>query len=83
MQLTEINNKPRAIEFCTAELLWADSHTSDSSRVVYNWLQYFSEDTLPKELEDADFNIQSIFDDVAGSDDSGNDTEITVVATKQ
>ena len=55
----------------------------ESFRVVYNWLQYFGEDTLLKELEAADFKIQSIFDDVAGSDYSGNNTEIAVIATKQ
>ncbi|CAH0529429.1 class I SAM-dependent methyltransferase [Vibrio hippocampi] len=54
----------------------------ESSKVVYNWLQYFSEDMLLKELKDAGFNIQAIYDDVAGSDYSKNKTEFAVIVEK-
>ncbi|SEH07616.1 class I SAM-dependent methyltransferase [Candidatus Venteria ishoeyi] len=55
----------------------------EGSKVVYNWLQYFSEDTLINELKNAGFNIQAIYDDVAGSNYSKNNTEFAVIATKQ
>lgn len=54
----------------------------DSSKVVYNWLQYFSEDLLLNELKDAGFNIQAIYADVAGSSYSKNNTEFAVIIEK-
>ena len=54
----------------------------ESAKVIYNWLQYFSEDMLVSELKDADFEVQAIFDDVAGSIYSKNNTELAVIATK-
>jgi len=38
----------------------------DRIRVVYNWLQYFSEDSLKKEFEENGFNVESFYSDVAG-----------------
>lgn len=52
------------------------------SKVVYNWLQYFSEDMLLNELKDAGFKIQAIYDDVAGTYYSKNNTEFAVIAAK-
>ncbi len=52
------------------------------SRVVYNWLQYFSQEMLLKELKAADFNIQAIYSDVAGSDYSENSSEFAVIIEK-
>ncbi|MFK5969083.1 MAG: class I SAM-dependent methyltransferase [Candidatus Marithrix sp.] len=52
------------------------------SKVVYNWLQYFSEDMLLDELKDAGFNIQAIYDNVAGSNYSENTTEFAVIVEK-
>ena len=54
----------------------------ESAKVIYNWLQYFSEEMLVSELKDADFEVQAIFDDVAGSIYSKNNTELAVIATK-
>jgi len=52
------------------------------SKVIYNWLQYFSENMLLKELKSAGFKIQAIYDDVAGSNYSKNNTEFAVIAIK-
>jgi len=68
-----------------AEKVVLDKYTiieEEGSKVVYNWLQYFSEDMLSNELKDAGLNIQAIYDDVAGSNYSKNSTEFAVVATK-
>lgn len=54
----------------------------ESSKVVYNWLQYFSEDMLLNELKDSGFNIQAIYGDVAGSNYSKNNTEFAVIVEK-
>ena len=56
---------------------------NESTKVVYNWLQYFSEDSLSNELVDADFRIRAIFDDVAGSVYSKRNSEFAVIATKK
>jgi SAM-dependent methyltransferase len=55
----------------------------ESVKVVYNWLQYFSEDSLLNELKDADFGIQAILGDVAGSIYSNGNSEFAVIAIKQ
>ncbi|WP_373070433.1 class I SAM-dependent methyltransferase [Sulfurimonas sp.] len=53
------------------------------SYVVYNWFQYFSPETLQKELENSGLTIKSIYKDVAGSVYDENHTEFAVVATKK
>jgi SAM-dependent methyltransferase len=55
----------------------------ENDKVVYNWLQYFSEDKLVSELKDADFEVQAIFDDMAGSIYSKSNSEFAVIATRQ
>jgi cyclopropane fatty-acyl-phospholipid synthase-like methyltransferase len=55
----------------------------ENAKVVYNWLQYFSEDMLVSELKDADFEVEAIFDDVAGSIYSKSNSEFAVIATRQ
>lgn len=52
------------------------------SKVIYNWLQYFSEAMLRKELHDSGLTVQIFFDDVAGAQYSNNATEFAVVAEK-
>lgn len=49
-------------------------------RVVYNWLQYFSMDTIKKEFEESGFNIEEMYSDVAGAPYNSESTEFAVVA---
>lgn len=53
-----------------------------SSKVIYNWLQYFSIEMLKKEFEDSKLTIKAIYNDVAGSEYSDNNTEFAIVAVK-
>ncbi len=53
------------------------------SKVIYNWLQYFSIEMLKKEFEDSDLSIQTIYNDVAGSEYSESYTEFSIVAIKR
>lgn len=51
-------------------------------RVVYNWLQYFSQDSLRKEFEENGFDIIEFYSDVAGSAFSSDSLDMAVVAKK-
>ena len=51
-------------------------------RVVYNWLQYFSKDSLRKEFEENGFKIVELYSDVAGKTFAPESTEIAIVAKK-
>ena len=51
-------------------------------RTVYNWLQYFSEDSLRKEFEENGFRVESLYTDVAGKPLSPDSVEIAIVAVK-
>lgn len=53
------------------------------TRVVYNWLQYFSRDSLREELEESGFKIEEFYSDVAGSAFSPESPGIAVVARKK
>ena len=53
------------------------------TRVIYNWLQYFSQESLRKEFEETGFQIQRFYSDVAGSDFSQNAPDIAIVAMKK
>lgn len=53
------------------------------TRVVYNWLQYFSRDSLREELEGSGFKIEEFYSDVAGSAFSPESPDIAVVARKK
>ena len=52
------------------------------TRVVYNWLQYFSKDSLQKEFEENGFEVVKFYSDVAGSAFSKASPDITIVARK-
>ncbi|MHC4474233.1 MAG: SAM-dependent methyltransferase [Planctomycetota bacterium] len=52
------------------------------TRTVYNWLQYFSPETLEKELVQCGFAIEKLYSDVAGSPFDPETTEFAVVARK-
>ena len=51
-------------------------------RVVYNWLQYFSKESLIKEFEDNQFDVEEIYSDIAGNLFDSESTEMAVVVKK-
>lgn len=56
--------------------------TKEREWEVYNWLQYFSADTLRKEVELAGFVISETYADVSGGNHDENKSEFTVVLSK-
>jgi len=52
------------------------------TRVIYNWLQYFSQDSLRKEFEENGFETEEFYSDVAGSTFSPESPDIAIVARK-
>ena len=52
------------------------------TRVVYNWLQYYSEDSLRKEFEENGFEVEGFYSDVTGTASSPESLEIVIVAKK-
>jgi len=52
------------------------------TRVVYNWLQYFSQDSLREEFENNGFEAQEFYSDVAGSAFFPESPDIAIVAIK-
>ncbi len=52
------------------------------TRTVYNWLQYFTPETLEKELAECGFAVEKLCSDVAGSHYNPESTEFAVVAKK-
>ena len=62
-----------------------DKYTSiekTRNRVVYNWLQYFNQDSLREEFEKNGFEAKEFYSDVAGSAFSLDSPDITIVAGK-
>ena len=55
---------------------------SAGTRTIYNWLQYFSPDTVQKEFEQAGFAVQAKYSDVAGTPFDGTALEFAVVGRK-
>jgi 2-polyprenyl-3-methyl-5-hydroxy-6-metoxy-1,4-benzoquinol methylase len=51
-------------------------------RVVYNWFQYYSKESLTKEFEANGFTIEHFYSDVAGKSLTYESDEIAVVAKK-
>jgi cyclopropane fatty-acyl-phospholipid synthase-like methyltransferase len=51
-------------------------------RVVYNWLQYFSKDSLLKEFEENGFEVEGIYSDVTGKTFTPESAEIAIIAKK-
>ena len=49
---------------------------------VYNWLQYFSMESLQKEFEENGFKIIAYYSDVAGTPFNPESTEIAIIAKK-
>jgi len=54
----------------------------ERTRVVYNWLQYFSRETLGREFEAAGFNVETFYSDVAGTPFSEASADLAIVARK-
>jgi len=52
------------------------------TRVVYNWLQYFSRDSLRREFEENGFEAKEFYSDVAGSAFSPESADMAIVAVK-
>jgi len=52
------------------------------TQTVYNWLQYFSPESLRKEFEESGFNIEEYYSDVAGTVFSPESKEFAIVAKK-
>jgi SAM-dependent methyltransferase len=52
------------------------------TRTLYNWLQYFSPETLEEELNRCDLDVEKRYADVAGSTYDPQHTEFAVVARK-
>jgi SAM-dependent methyltransferase len=53
------------------------------TRTVYNWLQYYSPETLEREFMDCGFRVEKCFSDVAGSPFLSESREFAVVARRQ
>ena len=55
---------------------------ADRTWAVYNWLQYFSPETIEKEFGECGFSIEKLYSDVAGKPFDPQTTEFAVVARK-
>jgi hypothetical protein len=52
-------------------------------RVVYNWLQCFSQESLKCEFEEHGFMVEEIYSDVTGKSYILDSPEIAIVAKKE
>ncbi len=52
------------------------------TRIVYNWLQYFTQESLRKEFEENGFTVEAFYSDVAGSEFSPDSPDMAIVARK-
>ena len=50
------------------------------TKIVYNWLQYFTKDSLQEEFEKNGLQIDEFFDNVAGKEFSDSGNEIAIIA---
>jgi hypothetical protein len=50
------------------------------TRVVYNWIQYFSRESLRKEFEENGFEVDSFYSNVAGDPIDSDSTKFAVIA---
>jgi len=53
------------------------------TRVVYNWLQFYSKNSLENELDENGFSVIDFYSDVAGSPFSEDSPDIAVIAKKK
>ena len=54
----------------------------ERTRIAYNWLQYYSEDSLRKEFEENGFKVEGFYDDLTGTTISPESLEIVIIAKK-
>ena len=52
------------------------------TRIAYNWLQYYSEDSLRKEFEENGFKVEGFYSDVTGTTTSPESLEIVIIVKK-
>ncbi|NLT23907.1 MAG: methyltransferase domain-containing protein [Syntrophorhabdus sp.] len=52
------------------------------TRTIYNWLQYFSPETLKREFAECGFETESLFSDVAGTPFDSESSEFAIVARR-
>ncbi len=52
------------------------------TRIVYNWLQHFSKESLRKEFEENGFEVESFYSNVAGETFDPESTEFALIAKK-
>jgi len=52
-------------------------------RVVYNWIQYFSKESLSKEFMENGFTVSGIYSNVAGDPYDPDSSEFAIVAEKE
>lgn len=52
------------------------------TRIVYNWLQYFSKESLTEEFEKNGFQVEDFYSDVSGTAFDANSLEFVLVAKK-
>lgn len=67
------------------EKITLDKYTlieKDRTRVIYNWLQYFSRDTLGREFEAVGFTVEKFYSDVAGTPFSETSPDLAIIARK-
>ncbi len=67
------------------EKVFLDKYTiveASQTRVVYNWLHYFSRETLRKEFEECGFKVDRFFSNVAGDRFDPDSIEFAIVAKK-
>ena len=68
-----------------SEKIVLDKYTileAERTRTVYNWLQYFSSESLLSEFEEAGFVQQELYGNVAGAPFDETDSEFAIVARK-
>jgi hypothetical protein len=51
-------------------------------RTIYNWLQYFSQESLGAEFERSGFRIEGYYSDVAGATFDPESAEFAIIAKK-
>ena len=52
------------------------------TRTIYNWLQYFSKESLTKEIERSGFSVVEVLADVAGNKYNAENEELAIVIQK-
>ena len=52
-------------------------------RKIYNWMQYFSLESLKREIEGCELVVEEVFDDVAGTPYTGDSDEIAVIVRRR